>query len=61
VSRHDTDDGTVEWHEISRSIHTPLDRIAAEKPWLLRVLTDRVVHESAHENRAVTTHFGSTS
>lgn len=60
MSRQDTDDGTVDWQEIDRSIHVPLDRIAAEEPRLLRVLTDRIVHVSAGQNRAVTTHFGSS-
>lgn len=61
MSRHDAGDGTVDWQEIDRSIHVPLNRIAADNPRLLRVLTDRIVHESAAENRTATTHFGSSS
>jgi hypothetical protein len=52
---------TVSWHEVDRSIHIPLRRIAAEEPQLLRVLTDRLVHEARGEHRATTTHFGSST
>jgi hypothetical protein len=59
VSRHDLDDGAVGWHEVDRSVHIPLSRIAAEEPRLLRILADRIVREPDAQNRAVTTHFGS--
>lgn len=61
MNRQDAGDGTLGWHEIDSSVTVPLDRIAIEKPALLRVLTKRVVHEPAGRNRAITTHFGSSS